>query len=950
MQVSRDTCRRSPKILCQRMGKNNTRSVGSLSTKRRPQVRFHIKTPFHRGSTDQCQCSTRKYFTAGGRQIIKKRCNRTCTSRQDTNRFLFNIFPCSKENGGFKTSYKLKTTEQVSQETTLQDGLSKQGHESSSTRRLGDFNRLERCLFSHTNSSSTQKIPKILHSRQGISVYMPLLRSNDRAKVIYEGRSSRSSLFKGAQSQTSSVFGRLVSRQPNQEVSNGRQREIAQPSSESRFSCQSREINVMSKSNHNIHRGSFSSEQRNGFPNSGKNSENRASNFSYKERTNSSEFPPFVRINGILYRAGPSCPSVYETSTTPSTTLLETCNKRSPTQNSSKQTLGESFEVVAKQGQSIVGKTIPSEAKFKSTDNRCLKTRLWRSFGKPDLSGHLVSTTEDITYKLPGVGGSISINPTFPSSVERPECTGKVGQHNSSSVYKQTRGHTVTSTVLPGMGLMENGNKESDNVDSSSFIRYPKRPGGRFESRKDKAHRVDTKQCGNFGNLSFMGQTNGRPVCFGGKSQSKNILLVDSQSPSLGNRCLVSVMGKHGSLRFPSNMSNTKGITAHEEVSMPVDSDCTTVAQKKLVYKSSSDADSMSSKVTHNTQSVIPTKNNNSTSKSSSVQSCCMAAINRSFINKGFSTNTRTLLAASWRPGTQRDYSVKFHKFCGWCREREIDPYKATLTNCADFLTSLFQSGLKYRTIAGYRSMLSTMLPLVDKFPIGQHPDIVRLLKGIFNSRPPEKRLVPEWDLKQVLNFLSGKPFEPMLKCSLKYLTWKTVFLTAVTTFRRCGDIQALRIDDGFMSIVPEGIIFIREGLSKQDRPGHVGRKIFVPCFHKNSKLDPKRALQIYIDRTSQLRVSEGNVQENKLFLSLNKPHKAVCRQTVASWIVNVIRQTYNDTDLKVKAHSTRAIGSSWALCKGASLSSVLEAADWSNDSTFKKFYYRQIDSQEWEL
>lgn len=73
MQVSRDTCRRSLKILRQRMGKNNTRSVGSFCSKRRPQVRFHIKTPFHRNSTDQCQCPTRKYFTAGGRQIIKKK-------------------------------------------------------------------------------------------------------------------------------------------------------------------------------------------------------------------------------------------------------------------------------------------------------------------------------------------------------------------------------------------------------------------------------------------------------------------------------------------------------------------------------------------------------------------------------------------------------------------------------------------------------------------------------------------------------------------------------------------------------------------------------------------------------------------------------------------------------------------------------------------------------------
>ena len=254
---------------------------------------------------------------------------------------------------------------------------------------------------------------------------MPLLRSNGCAKVIYEGRSS---LSKGAQFETISAFGRLVSRQPNQEVSNGRQREIAQPSSETKFSCQPREVNIMSQSNHNIHRGSFPAEQRNGFPNSGKNFENRAGNFSYKKRTNSSEFPPFVRIDGILPRASATCWSVYETSTTPPTTLLETCDKRSPSHNTSKQTLAKTFELVAKQGQSIVGKTIPSATKYKSIDNRCLKTRLWRSFGKPDLSGHLVSTTEDIAYKMPRVGGSISINPTFPSSVERPECTHKVRQ------------------------------------------------------------------------------------------------------------------------------------------------------------------------------------------------------------------------------------------------------------------------------------------------------------------------------------------------------------------------------------------------------------------------------------------------------------------------------------------------------------------------------------------
>ena len=51
------------------------------------------------------------------------------------------------------------------------------------------------------------------------------------------------------------------------------------------------------------------------------------------------------------------------------------------------------------------------------------------------------------------------------------------------------------------------------------------------------------------------------------------------------------------------------------------------------------------------------------------------------------------------------------------------------MTNCADFLRSLFQKGPKYRAISGYRSMLSVMLPNIDGTPIGQHTDITRLLK-----------------------------------------------------------------------------------------------------------------------------------------------------------------------------------------------------------------------------
>lgn len=74
------------------------------------------------------------------------------------------------------------------------------------------------------------------------------------------------------------------------------------------------------------------------------------------------------------------------------------------------------------------------------------------------------------------------------------------------------------------------------------------------------------------------------------------------------------------------------------------------------------------------------------------------------------------------------------------------------------------------------------------------------------------------------------------------------------------------------------------------------------------------------------------------------EPHQAVSAKTIARWLVETIRLAYNDNKKKVKGHSTRAIGPSWALFNGASMKSILEAADWAPESTFTKFHLRNVN------
>ena len=67
-----------------------------------------------------------------------------------------------------------------------------------------------------------------------------------------------------------------------------------------------------------------------------------------------------------------------------------------------------------------------------------------------------------------------------------------------------------------------------------------------------------------------------------------------------------------------------------------------------------------------------------------------------------------------------------------------------------EYLTSLFQSGLAYRTITLHRSALSASLPLFDGHSVGNHPLVSRLVRAIFQQRPPTRRLFPSWDMASV--------------------------------------------------------------------------------------------------------------------------------------------------------------------------------------------------------
>jgi integrase len=112
----------------------------------------------------------------------------------------------------------------------------------------------------------------------------------------------------------------------------------------------------------------------------------------------------------------------------------------------------------------------------------------------------------------------------------------------------------------------------------------------------------------------------------------------------------------------------------------------------------------------------------------------------------------------------------------------------------------------KVATIIGHRSAISSKHKGWGGRSVSTNGDLSKLIKGIFNSNPILKPLLPNWDLPSVLWRLCDPPFEPLLSCDVKFLTWKTVFLIALATASRVSELHALSVKDGNLRYERHGI------------------------------------------------------------------------------------------------------------------------------------------------
>ena len=311
-----------------------------------------------------------------------------------------------------------------------------------------------------------------------------------------------------------------------------------------------------------------------------------------------------------------------------------------------------------------------------------------------------------------------------------------------------------------------------------------------------------------------------------------------------------------------------------------------------------------------------------------------MEGLRKSHTAAGISERSSKLILSGWSKGTSSSYQSGWKKWSCWCSRREIDPFSCDIRHFLDFLSELFEDGLQHRTINSIRSAVSMTHDQVEGVPIGQHPLVTHLLKGVYNLRPPQPRYSDTWNVDMVIRHLQSLGNNS--KLTLKVLGQKLALLMALVEASQSSELHAL--DVRYMVFKPEGVLFSLPTLTKKRTCGAPPKQLFFAAFPKDQNLCVVQCLREYEKQTVTFR-PRNKEADNPLFLSHIRPHRPVTSQRIAHWVKDRLLEAGVDTS-RFKAHSVRRAVTSAALNKGVTLGDILQVADWSSNSTFR-FYYR---------
>ena len=383
---------------------------------------------------------------------------------------------------------------------------------------------------------------------------------------------------------------------------------------------------------------------------------------------------------------------------------------------------------------------------------------------------------------------------------------------------------------------------------------------------------------------------------------------------------------------MPSDDSGLTPLASEGVVCRPVASTDPTTSRPALVGQSASAA---------SLQSLPPRRPRAEPSR--------VATLKCHFRKSGFSGRAAGVLSGFLRSSTSRLYQSRWQIFCGWCRGRGVAPVNATVPVVVDFL---IHKGLSVSAVKGYSSALNSVLALKGR-DLASSREITMLLRSFSRSVDPVELRPPAWDVALVLQSLTGAPYEPLRTCDERFLAQKTLFLLALASAKRIGELHALSYrvshSKGWAEV---SFSFVPGFVAKTQDPSSLAPRFegfTVPALpnarnNRNGRLlCPVRAVRCYLDRTAAHRPLCG-----RLFVTAGRSKKEISKTTISFWLQKTISRAYELSGTKQpvpapRARETCGIAPSLLFKKNFAVNQVLKAGTWHRHTTFTRHYLRDL-------
>ena len=539
-----------------------------------------------------------------------------------------------------------------------------------------------------------------------------------------------------------------------------------------------------------------------------------------------------------------------------------------------------------------------------------------RSLSRPTCVRAVVRPGEVAAHQSSRNEGSFLKPSGIPRRCHRSSRDSDGRQLDGRGVRQQTRGHGFPGSVLVGQPPSEMDGEFRRPSRCEVSTRTGQHPGRRPQpSRASSRDRVVSPPSGGEVTASCLGQSVDRPLCDVPQRETATVLLASPGSPGRLRGCVSPSLGRPGSLRVPSLSSGRSGDRpCPRVVACRDDSGRTPLAREGVVRRPSATTNPTTSRPALVGQSasaaplqpLLPRRPRASVTSES-----------RAF---------REGLLECLRSSTSRLHQSRWQIFCGWCRGRGVAPVNATVPVVVDFLIHLrHDKGLSVSAVKGYSSALNSVLALKGR-DLASSREITMLLRSFSRSVGPVELRPPAWDVALVLQSLTGAQYEPLRTCEERFLAQKTLFLLALASAKRIGELHALSYRISHSRDWAEvSFSFVPGFVAKTQDPSSLAPRFegftvpALPNARKNCDgrlLCPVRAVRCYLDRTAAHRP-----RCERLFVTAGRSKKEISKTTVSFWLRKTISCAYelSGTEQPVpapRARETRGIAPSLLLKK----------------------------------